>query len=378
MAVRRRVCSLLSVNDSLPLILGTRGSALALAQARLTLEALQLALPGGVFQTKEIKTTGDKRLDLSLTQLAPGGHGYEQPGSVAAAASASPGALRPRERLDPGLFTKELEAELLAGTISVAVHSLKDLPTSMPAGLTLAAVLPRADTADALIYKIRHANENEPPDDPVAQSVASFGDAAIGFLPLLPLGAVVATSSLRRQRQLLWRRPDLRVEEVRGNVGTRLKKLRERDDWTALILARAGLERLGHGEQLRAGYLETPEAGRFAVTMLDNGAMLPAVGQGAIALQARADDARTLAALAAINCGQTFAAILAERELLRLLGGGCQMPLGVGTDLDADGTLRLRAILFRASGEPPLTAEAAGPSADPLAIAEQVARQLQP
>ena len=233
------------------------------------------------------------------------------------------------------------------------------MPTAMPAGLTLAAVLPRADTADALICKL-------PPAGP-----------APDFLPLLPIGSVVATSSLRRQRQLLWRRPDLRVEEVRGNVGTRLKKLRDRADWAALILARAGLERLGHGEQLRAGWLETPEAGRFAVQTLGADTMLPAVGQGAIALQARADDARTLAALAVICCGRTFAAVRAERELLRLLGGGCQMPLGATTEIDeAAGTLRLRAVLFRAADGPPRTADAAGPLADPAAVAGAAARQL--
>ena len=250
-----------------------------------------------------MKTTGDQRQDLSLTHLAPGGHGYE--------ASGGP---RPLERVDPGLFTKELETELVAGRIHVAVHSLKDLPTVMPAGLKLAAVLPRADTADVLILKL--------PGD-------AAGPPSAGATPLsrVPPGALIATSSLRRQRQLLHYRPDLRVTEVRGNVGTRLGKLREREDWTGLVLARAGLERLGFGASLAGGWLETV-SGRFAVEVLGPEVMLPAVGQGAIGLQARVDDAETLAVLSAANHAPTWCAVTVERELLRLLGGGCQMPLG--------------------------------------------------
>lgn len=316
-------------------MIGTRGSALALAQAHLTREALRAAFSGREVTIKEIKTTGDRRLDLSLTTLSPDAHGYET--SV------------PRERLDPGLFTKELEAELLAGTITVAVHSLKDLPTAMPPGLMLAAVLPRADTADVLIYK-EGASDNG------------------AILPMLPEGATVATSSLRRQRQLLWRRPDLRVEEVRGNVGTRLGKLRDRADWSAMILARAGLDRLGHAETLRAGYLETAEAGRFAAENLT--LMLPAVGQGAIGLQTRAEDA---AEFEAINCARTMTCVLAERELLRLLGGGCQMPLGVATRLDGE-ELRMEAGLFVGQDGAPRTAQAV--AAGPEELARAVAAQL--
>ena len=262
-------------------------------------------------------------------------------------------------KVDPGLFTKELEAELLNGTISVAVHSLKDLPTIMPPGLVLAATLPRADTADVLIWK---------------------GDAAPaseGDLPPLPEGALIATSSLRRERQLLWRRPDLRVCEVRGNVGTRLRKLDGHADWTGLILARAGLERLGFGEQIRAGFLET-DGLRFAAAALGPAVMLPAVGQGAIGLQARAGDQETLRVLAAINHSPTWVAVTAERALLSLLGGGCQLPLGVVTTLlEARGQMRLQAVLFgMEAGVTPRFGEGYGPLDDPAQAAEKCAREL--
>ncbi len=314
-----------------PLVLGTRGSALALAQTALVRAALGIALT----ETREIKTTGDRRQDLSLTAVGGDGHGYVTGG----------------ERIDPGLFTRELEGALLAEEIDVAVHSLKDLPTVMPAALVLAAVLPRADTADVLVLK----------------DVVSFRD--------LPAGATLATSSLRRQFQLQHLRPDLRVSEVRGNVPTRLNKLRDRDDWAGLVLARAGLERLGHAASVRAGRLEG-EHGFFAVETLGPETMLPAVGQGAIGLQCRADDTRTLAALATINHQPTWIAVTAERALLTLLGGGCQMPLGVGTQLLGE-QLWLRAILFTAAGVPPLRAEASGPAGDPRGVAETVATRLQ-
>lgn len=325
--------------EAIPVTIGTRGSALALAQARLVQAALDQAFPGWTAVIKEIKTTGDRRLDLSLTQLAPGAHGYETGGAK-------------HERLDPGLFTRELEAELLAGTITVAVHSLKDLPTTMPAGLTLAAVLPRADTADVLVYKA--------------------GGGFEGALPMLARGAVVATSSLRRQRQLLWRRPDLRVTEVRGNVGTRLRKLRDRNDWAALVLARAGLDRLGHAQTLGDGYLETADAGRFEAETLGPDLMLPAVGQGAIGLQTRREDAGRFAV---INCAATMTCVTAERELLSLLGGGCQMPLGVSTRIDGE-NLRMAAVLFREGLFAPAEAASEGRTLDPGGLARAMAERF--
>ena len=334
------------------LILGTRSSALALAQTTLTLDALRKAFSSGTFDLREIKTTGDKRQDLSLTHLAPGGHGYQANATVDGSAAVSSPPLV--GRVDPGLFTKELETELLAATIDVAVHSLKDLPTIMPDGLKLAAVLPRADTADALVFK----------------------SPFIG-LDTLPSGVTIATSSLRRQRQLQWQRPDLRVCEVRGNVGTRLRKLHEHPDWTALVLARAGLERLGHGEQMREGFLEA-DGQRFAVQVLPPALMMPAVGQGAIGLQARAADDKTLHALDTINHAETWTAVTAERMLLSLLGGGCQMPLGVNTIFYPErGQMRLQAVLFDMDENiAPRFGETVWSTDDPAGLAERVARQL--
>ena len=341
-------------------ILGTRGSTLALAQTALTLQALRAARPDAPLEVREIRTTGDKRQDLSLTHLAPGGHGYDAAATVDGSAAVSSPPLV--GKVDPGLFTKELEGELLAGTISVAVHSLKDLPTDMPTGLKLAAVLPRAETADVLIWK----------------EAAARHDAPASVLPPLPHGAWIATSSLRRQRQLLHARPDLRTCEVRGNVGTRLRKLHERPEWTGTVLALAGLERLGFRVDRERGTLETDDGLRFRATILGPDAMLPAVGQGAIGLQARADDEETLRALAGINHAPTWTAVTAERELLRLLGGGCQLPLGVATSVDATrGELRLRTVLFSMEPvEPPRFADVTGPLDQPESVAVKCVRGL--
>ena len=354
---------------SSPLILGTRGSALALAQTHLTLAALRAAHPAGRFEVREIKTTGDKRQDLSLTHLAPGGHGYDASATVDGAPTPASAAAQ-GAKVDPGLFTKELEAELLAGTIHVAVHSLKDLPTAMPAGLRLAAVLPRANTADVLIYK-----DPAPADPLAADSPTSEGWTS--SLPTLPDGALIATSSLRRQFQLLRARPGWRVCEVRGNVGTRLQKLHDHADWTGLVLALAGLERLGYAVT-HGGTLETANGLRFRTAILGPDAMLPAVGQGAIGLQARGDDAATLRALAAVNDAPTWAAVTAERELLRLLGGGCQLPLGVHTNIDpTKGTLHLLALLHGMTRDvPPRFASAGGPLDTPEQVAASVFGQL--
>ena len=342
------------------MILGTRGSALALAQTHLALAALQAAAPGENFEVREIRTTGDKRQDLSLTHLAPGGHGYDAAATVdGSAAISSPPLVG---RVDPGLFTKELETELLAGRIDVAIHSLKDLPTAMPAGLVLAAVLPRADPADVLIWK----------------ETAGPVDAPPSTLPPLPLSAWIATSSLRRQRQLLHARPDLRMCEIRGNVGTRLRKLYDHPEWTGTVLALAGLDRLGFQVDRQRGSLETDDGLMFRATVLEPEAMLPAVGQGAIGLQVRADDAATLRVLAAVNDPPTWAAVTAERELLRLLGGGCQLPLGVAVTRDEFHVERsLRAVLFSTQPvEPPRLAEAPWNGRSPEAVAADCARSL--
>lgn len=279
------------------LTLGTRGSALALAQADLTLAALQRAYPETEIALRKFTTSGDRKLDISLIKATPAGA--------------------------KGLFTKELEEALLRREIDVAVHSCKDMPGVMPAGLVLAAVLERANTADVLITKT--------------------GDG-------LPEGAHVATSSVRRARQLQFRRPDLVIEEIRGNVATRLRKLRESATLHGTVLAQAGLDRLGY--RIEDGVIHTDE-GTFHVE--DTG-MLPAIGQGAIALQCREEDAPFFAAL---NHGPTWLAIRAERELMRLLNGDCSLPVGVQTEL-GETELRLRVILFGAEGEAPKQAEATG------------------
>jgi hydroxymethylbilane synthase len=311
------------------LVLGTRGSALALAQTHLVRAALAAAAPDLETEIREFKTTGDKRPDLSLSTAVHGEGG---------------------EFIETGLFTKELELALVAKEIDVAIHSLKDLPTAIPAGLTVAAVLPRASPEDVLIFKVSAADYRE-------------------SIPLAS-GSTVATSSVRRQLQLQHARPDLKVVDIRGNVGTRLEKLRDRFEWAALILARAGLERLGF--DLSNGLVEIPGA-QFGLKALGSDIMLPAVGQGAIAMQTRVDDTVTRHVLAAINHAETFSAITAERDLLRRLGGGCQAPLGVVTTVRA-GSIRMRAVFFEAAGKPPRTGVASG--RDPLEVAGAVAATL--
>jgi hydroxymethylbilane synthase len=298
-------------------VLGTRGSALALAQAELTRAALLAAFPGLEVEQKVFVTRGDVKLDLSLIRAAEAG--------------------------GKGLFTKELEDALLGGAIDVAVHSLKDLPGHNPPGLAITAVLERAPTADVLIAK--HAR--------------SFEE--------LPHGAVIGTSSIRRARQLRWLRPDLVIEEWRGNVQTRLRKLGESDRVAGIILAQAGLERLGH--DLAPGTLDFAPWNFRAVPLGDH--LLPAIGQGAIALQSRADRPEVTALLQKLDHPATHTAIRAERELQRLLAGDCGLPVGVRTTLTGD-RLHLRAILFGPETEPPKTAEAEGPATAPEAIAAEL------
>ena len=305
-------------------VLGTRGSALALAQAELTRKALLAAFPGLEVEQKTFVTRGDQKLDLSL--------------------------IRANEAGGKGLFTKELEDALLAGTIDAAVHSLKDLPGHNPPGLAVTAVLERAATADVLITK-------EP-----------------GGFAELPEGAVVGTSSVRRARQLRWRRPDLQIEEWRGNVQTRLRKLGESDRVAGIILAQAGLDRLGY--DCASGALEFAPW-RFHVHSLYE-ELLPAIGQGAIALQSRADRGEVTALLQRIDHAATHVAIRAERELQRLLAGDCALPVGVRTELAGE-RLRMEAILFSPDETaPPARADAEGSSTAPEEIAAQLFARLAP
>ena len=301
------------------IILGTRGSALALAQVELTAKALSTAFPGMPIERRIFVTRGDQKLDLSL--------------------------IKANEAGGKGLFTKELEDALLNGSIDAAVHSLKDLPGHNPPGLTVTAVLERAPTADVLITK-----------SPMK-------------LRELPRGATVGTSSVRRARQINWLRPDLQICEWRGNVQTRLRKLTEQAEIAGIILAQAGLERLGYA--FAEGAMEV-EGRRYFVTSLGDD-LFPAIGQGAIALQSRADRPEVTTVLQQIDHRETHLAIRAERELQRLLAGDCALPVGVRTTL-GDGVLKMRAILFGEQREP---VQAVAEGASPEAVAAEVFAHLQ-
>lgn len=245
------------------LFLGSRGSPLALAQSRLVIEHLQSVSPETEFEVKIIRTEGDQLQSRDDTVLPPG----------------------------KGIFTTEIEDALLRGEVDLAVHSLKDLPTEMRPELLLAAITERADARDTLVSK-------------KAQSI----DA-------LPEGAIIATGSPRRSAQLSWLRPDLRIVEIRGNIDTRLRKLRENRDLDGIILAAAGLQRL------------QPALFELIATPLSFDEMLPAPGQGALAIQVRADDQSTRQIASLAHHPATCAQVIAERAFLTGLGGGCFMPI---------------------------------------------------
>ncbi len=258
------------------IVLGTRGSDLAIAQTRIVEEKLRAAHPRLAIDRKVIKTTGDRRLDLSLS------------GS-----------------LERGLFTKELEEALLAGTIHAAVHSLKDLPTDRPDDLAFGAILERADPSDVLVSK-------QP-----------------GGLAGLPIEASVATSSPRRKVQILLLREDLRIVEMRGNVPTRLRKLASTPSLDGILLAKAGLDRLGR-RFIPSG---------LHVAVVER--ILPAPGQGAIAVECRKADSVSIELLRAIHHEETSLCVTAERDFLRAQGGGCHVAIAAWAIIE-DGRLILR------------------------------------
>jgi hydroxymethylbilane synthase len=285
--------------------IGTRGSRLALGQARFVASRLeQFAATTTII---EIETAGDQVRDVPLAQI--GGE---------------------------GVFTKEIQRALLDHRVDVAVHSLKDLPTIPVVGLVLAAVPRRGPTEDVL----------------VSQRHRSFDD--------LPIGAVVATSSLRRRAQLLHHRPDLQIVPIRGNVETRLRRLTE-EGLDALILAKAGLERL----ELESAITE----------VLDLAWMLPAVGQGALGLECRADDQETLALVRTLNDLATFRSALAERSLLRCLGGGCQVPIGAVTTTEGD-RLTLRGVVLDPDGRRRVERRVSGSAHGAEELGRQLAAEL--
>ncbi len=299
------------------LIIGSRGSKLALWQAHWVRD--QLAAAGYEIDIRIIKTTGDK-----LQVVAPG---EPLPPSMAQTVA---------EVGSKGLFIKEIEEALLAGEIDVAVHSLKDLPTDQPAGLALGAVPQREDARDVFIARDGFPLES-----------------------LLP-GARVATSSLRRQTQLRALRPDLVCVAMRGNLDTRLRKL-ERGDCEALVLAAAGVHRLGLTERITS-YFSTDQ-------------MCPAVGQGALGIEIRADDPGAGKAVARLDQMSTHQAVRAERAVLRRLGGGCQVPIAAHAIVE-DGQMRLHGLVANLDGTQVIRAQARGPAIDPEALGAAVAEDL--
>ncbi|MDI9373620.1 MAG: hydroxymethylbilane synthase [Verrucomicrobiota bacterium] len=338
---------------SRPIILATRGSALALAQARRVLDQCRAAFPKLSFELKLIKTTGDKLATAALAQAG--------------------------KSLPKGLFTKELEVALLKHRADLAVHSLKDLPTELPPGLCLGAVGKRADARDVLLYRdadyLRAAEA-----DRQAAEWSPGQSARRGFPPGLtvaglPSGATVATSSTRRKAQLLARNPALRLADLRGNVVTRLQRLAERPELDATVLALAGLARLNFRIS-PDGWLQgdaVPDGLR--ATVLDLEEMLPCVGQGALGLEIRADDERLAAICERLNHFNTRQCVLAERAFLAAMGGGCQSPVAAYAEV-AGSRLHLRA---RALVDGQLRrAEARGPVAEALELGRQVAAALNP
>lgn len=299
--------------------LGTRRSALALTQTEMMISAMRQARPDVAFEIVPMATEGDERRDVPLQVL--GG---------------------------TGVFVKRLERALLAGTIDVAVHSLKDVPTQLEPGLVLAAIPERADPRDALVVAAE-------PVPSAASPACSIEEIARSRLPELPYGARVGTSSQRRAAQLRALRDDIELGDVRGNVDTRLRKLDE-GQFEALVLAAAGLDRLGRADRI--------------TRRLDPDELLPMVGQGALAIETRAADAIARDVAACLDHAETRACVDAERAFLAGLGGGCTLPIGALATFDA-GVLRLRVAVARdgrvARREIRVTADAAGEAARQLA-----------
>jgi hydroxymethylbilane synthase len=322
-----------------PIIICTRGSALALAQSNMIAAECRRIFPQLRFELKIIKTTGDKLQTASIAG-ANGG-------------------------LPKGLFTKELEVALLERQADLAVHSLKDLPTELPEGLILAATPERADVRDVLIYRD-------------AEYFAKNKSALVGLSPNsklkdFPQGATIATSSTRRKAQLLAARPDLKIVEIRGNVPTRLQKVADRGELDATVLALAGISRLNytisadgrlHGDAVPDGVL---------ASVLDLDVMLPAVGQGAIGIEIRADDERIANICERLNHYNTFQAVTAERAFLSGMGGGCQSPVAAYGEIQND-TICVRALSF-ANG-PMKRAEGKRPVKEAAELGQQLAEEL--
>ena len=297
------------------IIIGSRGSELALWQANFIkkeLEKLKIPLAGKnknvSVEIKIIKTKGDKILDVALSKIG-----------------------------DKSLFTKELEIELLNKKIDLAVHSLKDLQTDIPKGLKLTAVTKRHNVQDVLIGR--------------KKGTTIFN---------LPEGATVATGSLRRKCQLLHIRPDLKIAELRGNVPTRIKRFLE-SDWDAIILARAGVERL--------------KLHKHISSIIKTDVMLPAVGQGALGIETRADDKIVNEIVKSIHHEETYKAVLAERALLKALEGGCQVPIGAFAEVKPNG-LFLNALVGSLDGSLTFSKKMRGSKNNPEKLGRDLAKDL--
>lgn len=297
------------------LIIGSRGSKLALWQSNWIKQELERLHPGLVVELEIIKTTGDKMQEVSLAGLAGAGK---------------------------GVFTKEIEEALIDRRIDLAVHSLKDLPTVLPDGLHIAAITERVDVRDALICSAA-----------LHSTVKAIRD--------LPKGARVGTSSLRRRAQLLHQRPDLHVLELRGNVDTRLRKLDE-GQYDAIILASAGLIRLGFADRISA--------------RIDPAEMLTAVSQGALGIESRVNDDRTNLLLESLNDWPTRFAAEAERAVLRELGGGCAVPIAALGVVNADNQLRLEGLVADVDGRELIRLHVEGSAHQAEEIGAQLAEAL--
>lgn len=297
------------MSNTSKIVIGSRGSKLALYQSNLVADLLREAQPGLECEVRVIHTKGDKILDVALSKIG-----------------------------DKGLFTKELERALLAGEVDLCVHSTKDMPTALPEGLAIMGMPKRANAQDAII------------------------SATPGLtLQSLPQGARVATGSLRRVAQLLRVRPDIRACEIRGNVDSRVSRVLD-GEFDAGILAAAGVERLGLTDAV-SGYVPTDQ-------------LIPAAGQGAIAIEARKDDARVAELLAKITDADTWCAVYAERYVLAALEGGCQVPMGIHAQVTKR-HLTVRGFVASLDGEKFVDAVAEGDAKDPEAVAQQVVDELE-
>jgi hydroxymethylbilane synthase len=290
--------------------IGSRKSQLALVQTYWVREQLQKSYPDIAFEVHTMSTQGDNILDVALAKIG-----------------------------DKGLFTKELEVGMINQEIDFAVHSLKDLPTNLPEGLALAAITERENPADALVVHEK------------------FKDKQI---ETLPVGAVIGTSSLRRLAQLRNKFPHLTFKDVRGNLNTRLAKL-DAGEYDGLILAAAGLQRLGMGDRVHQ--------------VLPKEVSLHAVGQGALGIECRADDTELISLLKVIEHPETRDRCLAERSFLRSLEGGCQVPIGVNTEINGD-NLTLTGVVASIDGQNLVNDTVSGAASDAEALGIELATLL--